>query len=223
MIAVLTNWIYNLNERGRVALFVGFVAFLVLAALWAWNTGPQTDAAPTEREDPTGTVTTAPITPGPTSDEPDETDDTETPVPVPTELDLDVTLPVTEAQLTRLAASAAEFTVAFQSYRHDQNPAERLATVRPMLATRHMVDLTALSPNASEQTMLRDAKARVTVTPSRVRVDLVSVETVALQVTVAIETTLDAESSTTEQTFAVTMVRDGSGWGVQDFTVPGRD
>lgn len=219
---MLTNWIYNLNERGRVALFVGFVAVLICAALWAWSSDPE-DSEPTGSED-SGEITTTPATtipPTTTTEDPEV--DTETPVAVPTELDLDVTLPLTEAQLTRLAQSAADFTVAFQSFRYDQDSASRLAAVRPLLASRHMIDLSSLSPNAAQQTMMRDAKARVIVTPSRAEVDLVSAETVSTQVTVAIKTTIDGETSVTEQTFAVTMVRDGSAWGVQDFTVPGRD
>jgi hypothetical protein len=211
---MLANWINNLNDTGRKVLF-GVVAVVLVVAAW-W--GMSDNETPAERDEPTGDGT-AVVVPDPSTAAP-ETGTDEAPASDGS-LSVVVTTPVDEAQLDTIARKAAAFVSTYQSFRYADDPDAKVAAIRKYLSRNSQVAPELAVPTGTALAAIRADKTNVAVTAQRVEVTLIAPTTVVFVVDAQAATTRDGVTDVQERTYSVTLYKDGTGWGVGDFSFDG--
>lgn len=211
---MLANWIDNLNERGRMALFGGVVLVLVVLLGWVMFSDPDkgTPEAPAP-SDETAVVPTTPTVETSGDEQPGEGPD------APAGLMIDADPPVDGEQVTRLARYAADFTIAYQSMRYDEDADAKVTRVRSMLSNDSQVNPAASLPDGPLLAMLRTDKTVVGVTPTAVAVTMIAPTIVSFEVTAEVATTSAGTTTREVNAFNVTLYRDNASWGVGAFSL----
>lgn len=212
---MLANWIDNLNERGRMALFGGVVLALAVLLGWVMFSGPDTQDP--EAPAPSDETTVVPTSPTAGTNTGDEQAGEESAAPAGLTIDADP--PVDAEQVTRLARHAADFTIAYQSMRYDEDPDAKVTRVRSMLSKDSQVNPAASLPDGPLLAMLRADQTVVTVTPTAVGVTMIAPTIVSFEVTAEVATTSAGTTTREVSAFNVTLYRDSASWGVGAFSL----
>lgn len=211
---MLANWIDNLNERGRMVLFGVVVLALAVLCGWVLFSGPD-DTTP-EAPAPTDEITVVPTAPA--ADPADDTDTGAGEEPVAnTGLVIDADPPVDAEQVARLARHAADFTIAYQSFRYDENTDAKMTRVRAMLSDDSQVNPDMAVPDGPMLATLRADKTVVQINPRNVHVTVIAADVVAFEVVAESATTSAGTTTRTETAYNVTLYRDKGSWGVGAF------
>lgn len=212
---MLTNWIDNLNERGRMVLFGVVVLALAVLCGWVLFSGPDKEAP--EAPAPGGETTAIPTVPTTAAGSDDGSTDDGDETVANAGLVIDAEAPVAADQVTRLARYAADFTIAYQSFRYDENTDAKITRVRAMLSDNSQVTPELSVPDGPLLATYRTDKTVVQVTPRTAHVTLIAPTVVSFEVTAEVATTSAGTTTRDDNTFNVTLYRDKGSWGVGTF------
>jgi hypothetical protein len=198
----------DLTDRQRKLLFAGLVVVLAAAGVFLTVGGGGHRHARTVRA---STPTTAP--PAPASSAPPVSG----PPPSPGSYDIYSMLPFSQQDFTTAADVARRFTIAYGTYRFDEDPKAYVDRMRPMVTP----DLaTQLDQGAAAPGVLAQRKQDQEVSACDATLD--SLRDMAKDQLIFLATgtqhiTKGGKTSDTSQQYAVTMTRSGGGWVVFAF------
>jgi len=197
----------DLTDRQRKLLFAGLVVVLAAAGVFLTiGSGGQRHA----RSVRASTTTTAPA---PTSSAPEPSG----PTPSPGSYDIYSMLPFSQKDFTTAADVARRFTIAYGTYRFDEDPKAYVDRIRAMVTP----DLAnQLEQGAAAPGLLEQRKQDQEVSTSDATLD--SLRDMAKDQLIFLATgkqhiTKGGKTSETSQQYAVTMTRSGGGWVVFAF------
>ena len=199
----------DLTDRQRKLLFAALVVLLVAAGIFltVGRGGRRHTGAARGTPSPSPRVTAPAGTPPPVSGPP----------PSPGSYDIFSMLPFTRQDFTIAADVARRFTVAYGTYRYDEDPNAYVARLRPLVTA----DLAAqLQRDSAAPGLLQQRQQDKEVSTSDARLDAIrdfEKDQIIFLVTGTQHISKGGSTSDTTEQYAVTVTRSGGGWVVYAF------